>query len=259
MPGTFRAIDLGSYTTSCPADEATLLMDGSYRADGTRRGVIVCHSAGQRHHDQTLVEWWPVPRALAESGRFVCLACDFGDPTVETGPTSARYSWGNDNALLRMTEAYQFLVGHRVRAKGGPVLLVATSMGAVLALNWSLRYRDQVSGVILACPVLDLMTVYCSSGASTFGVGAAYGVRPPVGIPELSSHSPAAYAPQLSGLPIRIYASHNDPIAADAAECQAFAERVGGGQVEVIDLGSVGHWPIGTPVDDAMRFADQFA
>jgi pimeloyl-ACP methyl ester carboxylesterase len=159
---------------------------------------------------------------------------------------------------MRMTEAHRFLLGPCVRAKAGPVLVVASSMGAVLGLNWTLRHRDQVCGVVLACPVLDLTSLYDTDRGDAFNVGAAYGVTPPSKIPELADHSPAEYASELCGLPIRIYASRNDPVAADTAECLDFAVRVGGAQIEVADLGAAGHWPVGTPIDDVLEFTARF-
>lgn len=198
--------------------------------------------------------WWPVPRGLAESGKFVCLACDFGDPDVAAGPTSGTHSWGNDNALSRMSDAYELLLGPSVRAKAGPVLLAGSSMGAVVALNWALRHREHVCAVILACPVLDLNAMY-AAGPESASIGAAYGVSLPAPLPEVASHSPVEYAPDLAGLPIRIYASSNDPIAATTSSCLEFADRVGGGNVNVVDLGDVGHWPVGTPIEDALAFA----
>jgi pimeloyl-ACP methyl ester carboxylesterase len=258
--GPFRAIRLGPYTNDGENDGASLLVDDSYCPDGTRRGVLVCHSAGQSHDDQIRPEWWPIPRGLAETGRFVCLACDFGDSTVEYGPTSGRYSWGNEHAIARMSEAYRYLIGKEGGAKKGPIVVAATSMGAVLGLNWTMRYRHNVCAVILACPVLDLAALYTRTGdEDLLHIGAAYGVRPPVPIPQLPACSPVMYAAKLRGIPIRIYASSDDTIAADTSSCREFATRVGGDDIEVRDLGAVGHWPIETPLDDALRFAGRFA
>lgn len=190
----------------------------------------------------------------------MCLACDFGDPAVHQGPTSGPYSWGNDNALECMTDAYRFLLSPELCAKEGPVLVVGTSMGALVGLNWTLRHRDLVAGVILACPVLDLARLYRSDAPDTVAsVAAAYGVEQPSALPEIGSHSPWEYAPLLKGLPIRIYSSRDDPIADDTSACRAFAERVGGNEVSVVDLGLAGHWPIDTPVEDALGFAVRFS
>lgn len=258
--GHFRAIPLGSYTGDGENDGATLLVDDSYRPDGTRRGVLVCHSAGQSHDDQVRPEWWPVPRGLAETGRFVCLASDFGDPTVEFGQTSGRYSWGNAHAVARMSEGYRYLVGPKGGAKAGRIVIAATSMGAVLGLNWTIRHRHNVCAVVLACPVLDLAALYARCGdQDLLHIGAAYGVRPPAPIPQLRAYSPVMYASELRGIPIQIYASSDDAVAADTSSCREFAARVGGDGIEVRDLGAVGHWPVNTPLDDVLRFAGRFA
>ncbi len=242
MGAALRTTEVGPYRLDCPIDGATVLADESYRHDGTRPGALVCHSAGQRHHQQAVAEWWPVPRALAESGMCVCLACDLGDPTVEQGPTSAAYSWGNDNALRCLSAAHRFLAAPVVGARPGRTLVVGTSMGALLGLNWALRHRDLVGGMILACPVLDLAAV--ARGPMAQSVAAAYGVADPAQLYGHTHHCPVAYAPRLAGLPIRLYASRDDPVAADTRACEAFASSVGGDAIDVVDLGPSGHWPI---------------
>lgn len=254
MASRLSVVTVGPYRPAVPADGATLITGGSQRPDGTRRGVLICHSAGQRHHQQAMVEWWPVPAALAASGSFACLACDLGDPDVEVGPTSAAYSWGNDHALSCVSQAYDFLLGPAVGARPGRVLLAGTSMGALLALNWAVRNRDLVAGAILACPVLDLGAVRHHADLAA-GVLAAYPSDPGGPAADLTRHSPIEYARELAGLPIRIYASRNDTVAADTQSCEAFAGQVGGGAIGVVDLGEVGHWPVGTPTDDALAFA----
>ncbi len=238
---------------------------GTLRRSKPRRAVIVCHSAGQRHTDQAQAAWWPVPRALAATGRFMCLAGDFGDPTVDLGPVSSRYSWGNDNAIESVSRAYDWLQSPSSGAKQGKVLLAATSMGAVLALNWALnwaiRYRSAVAAVILGCPVLDLEDVYANDkGGLGPSIAAAYGVIYPRSLPEIQTHSPARYPADLAGIPIKIYASSDDPIASDTPFCNTWAKAVGsGGLVSVFDLGAVQHWPVSTPVKDALEFSRIFA
>ena len=232
------------------------MTDGSGRPGITKGGVLICHSAGQRHYEQHLAEWWPVPRALAESGRYICLACDLGDPMATFGPTSAGYSWGNENSLERMSDAYRFLMGPKVRARAGPILLVGTSMGALTALNWVLRHRELVAGIILGCPVLDIEALYGSNaGGLSASIAQAHGVSWPAELPDLSSHCPTLYAAALSALPMRIYASSNDPIASNTGRCLEFAAGIPDSLIEVVDLGPVGHSPTDTPVNDALSFA----
>jgi predicted alpha/beta hydrolase family esterase len=252
VPDALRAVEVGPYRPEMPRDGATLLADASFRPDRTRPGVLVCHPADQRHFQQEVAEWWPVPRSLATSGRAVCLACDLGDPDVERGPTSAAQSWGNDYSLVCLSAAYHYLTG-TVGARRGPTLLAGTSMGAVVALNWAVRNRALVAGILIACPVLDLGAA--ARGPLAEGILAAYHVRRPAGLDRLTTYSPMAYAHELAGLPIRIYASRDDPLAANTEQCRAFAKRVGGTTVEVVDLGPAGHWPVSTPVDDALNFA----
>jgi acetyl esterase/lipase len=155
-----------------------------------------------------------------------------------------------------MSEAYDLLCGPRVGARSGAAIVVGTSMGALVGLNWALRHRELVHSVILGCPVLDLMALYKQDrfGTST-SIAAAYGVKPPALPPGLATHSPVEYATQLAGIPILVYASSDDPIADDTAACGQFRDRVGGDQIEVHDLGRAGHWPIDTPVGEALEFA----
>lgn len=216
----------------------------------------MCHSAGQRAAAQAAVDWWPVPVALAATGRFVCVACDFGDPTVELGPTSAAFSWGNDHALGLVDEAVELVAGPRVGASAGPVVLAATSMGALVALGWARRRPSDVAGVLLGCPVLELRGLYESDRAGlAASVASAFGVAMGEALPDLATHDPAAYGGELQGLDVRIYASADDPVASDTGACRRWAAQATGSDVSVVDLGPCGHWPRGTPVDDAVAFA----
>ncbi len=249
-------VTVTGHSASEPGDGATLLT-GARPTPPERRvpGVVVCHPAGQSHRDQHRAGWWPVPRALALSGDFVCLACDLGDGRQVTGVRSGPHSWGNDYSLARLDDAVDFLQSRRGGARPGPVLLAATSMGAVVALNWARRHRAAVAGVLLGCPVLDLELAYREDrGGLGASIAAAYGVRAPAPLPDPDTHSPARYAADLAGLPIRIYATGDDPVASDAGRCRQWAESVGD-TVSVIDLGPGGHSPVQTPVADALRFA----
>jgi pimeloyl-ACP methyl ester carboxylesterase len=96
----------------------------------------------------------------------------------------------------------------------------------------------------------------CSTGAAvTQGYGAslvtAYGNTWPTLLSgaQLAANSPAAWAATAGGLtvPVKIWASDNDPIASSTAACQAFAGAVaaaGGGNVTPVvqSLGAVGHY-----------------
>ena len=175
------------------------------------------------------------------------------------GETSAGYSWGNDHALACLSAANDLLESAQVGATGGLVVLAGVSMGAVLALNWALRHRHHVAAVLLGCPVLDLEELYRGDrGGLSRTVAAAYGVPPGHALPGLDDHDPWRYAPVLGGLPIRIYASADDPVASDTDACRRWAEIVGGDAVSVVDLGPAGHSPRLTPVDDAVAFAARF-
>lgn len=249
-------VELGAYRASCPADRALLIADDQWRPGARRRAVVVCHSAGQGAADQDRAEWWPVPVVLAGSGDYVCLACDLGDPTRPAGPQSAGFSWGSEAAVSALDDVVALVRDERVGADGGPVLLAATSMGALVALGWARRHPGEVAGILLGCPVLALEDLYRSPTAGLAeSVAAAFGVDPGDELPGLDQHDPWRYAADLAGLPIRVYASADDPIASDTETCRRWAARVGGPGVSVVDLGACGHWPRDTPAGDALAFA----
>ena len=244
------------YSADEPRDGATLMR--AERSAPAGLGVMVCHPAGQTHADQVRPEWWPVPRALALDGDFVCLACDLGDGRRQTGVTSGPHSWGNDYSLHRMDDAVAFIRGPDGPARDGPLLIAGTSMGALIALNWARLHRSEVAAVVLACPVLDLERTYRDDrGGLGASIAAAYGVRSPAPLPDLVAHSPVRYAADLAGLPVRLYATADDPIASDVSHCREWARTVGD-SVGVVDLGAGGHSPAATPVGDALAFASRF-
>jgi hypothetical protein len=232
-----------------------MLSTGTHESGPAPVGVLVCHPAGQRGLEQVATGWWPVPRALAATGEFVCLACDFGDGTAPLGPRSGPYSWGNEHALAQMSRAWEFLADPRVGARRGRIVVAGTSMGALLALKWARRHRSAVAALVLGCPVLDLDDVYRNDkGGLRVGVAAAYGIEPGEALPGSATVAPADLASELAGLPIRIYASDDDPVASDTQRCRTWARTVGEGSVSVVGLGPSGHWPVGTPSEDAVAF-----
>lgn len=260
--GGVEIVELGRYSIAEPNDEAVLMRAAAGPSTG-QAGVLVCHAAGQRADEQSESGWWPVPMALARSGRFVCLACDLGNGTETRGLASGPQSWGSDHAVGQLSEARELLRDPRVRASGEEVVVAATSMGALVALNWVRRRPQSVAAVLLGCPVLDLEAVYWNDkGGLRDYVAAAHGIRPTAD-PEsvsriLGDRSPVQFAADLEGVPMRLYASSDDPIGSDTERCVDWVKTVGGDAASVIDLGATGHWPVGTPADDAVAFASRF-
>jgi pimeloyl-ACP methyl ester carboxylesterase len=162
-----------------------------------------------------------------------------------------------------VSEARELLNDPRVRASREGVVVAATSMGALVGLNWVRRHRQSVVAVLLACPVLDLEDVYWNNkGGFRQKIAAAHDIKPTAD-PEsasrvLGERSPVQFAKELEGIPMRLYASSDDQVASDTERCIDWVKEVGGGAGSVLDLGAAGHWPVATPADDAVAFASRF-
>jgi alpha-beta hydrolase superfamily lysophospholipase len=203
------------------------MMPGDYLRDGSKRGVIFGHSrSGDATHLVTSSQ--QLFRHLEEQLRLPMLGADFGGPE----------NWGNPVAITRVGQAFTYLQSSAVGASTEPVILMAQSMGAVTVLNWARANLASVAAAVLFLPVVDLSDVVGDGGYLATSINSAYSggwLEATYG----AVHNPATYAASLSGLPIQIWHTSDDPIVSPAT-VTAFAQSVGS-SVEVHSLGAMGH------------------
>ena len=196
-----------------------------------RRGVLFSHGWG------AAVTAWS-PQQYTDRG-YPLFAGDLG-----ASLTSA----GNDDSITATGAAWTYM---KTTAGGGvktdKVLLLAASSGCLNVLNWAIQNPTLVQAIALVIPVLDLDDIYQNNkGGFRAGIGTAYGVTYPTAIPNLATHSPVAYSnanKALLAMPIKIWASDDDPIASATTASQTWATSVNGqgGNVTVTSMGAIGH------------------
>lgn len=204
---------------------------------GTRYGVIFGHGVGQggdnfvRNPGSLTDKLW----ALADAG-YPVMTADL------SAATYAGANWGNTDHIAAVGAAYTYLTTAG-EAKPGRVFVFGSSMGT-LALNWVRQNKALVAAFAASIPVLDPNDIYVNDKAGhRVTLEAAWAVTYPAPL----TATPALYQPvyyaagDLSGLPVRLWPSANDPIASPTAQCQTWD---GAGAVKTVtDLGNVGHDP----------------
>lgn len=239
------------------ASEGSLLAaTRRYKADGTKRLCLFSHGASGTAQTAiaTALNHLPRTTAIVDAG-YALASFDYGVPTVSSGPTSGPRHFGCDNAITACGTAITFAQtaptnGNFVAGFGaaaGAYVALAFSMGALLLLNYLVSLANPAavcSAVVLGIPLLDLNDAYQNDkGGERASIGAAHGVTYPTAIPNLATHSPAAFSGANKAkltMPISIFAASDDPVASNTAACQTWAATVGS-NVTVTDLGAVGH------------------
>jgi hypothetical protein len=225
------------------------LLPKNYRADGSLRGVIYCHGAGDAAFSGSLNEG-TVPSVrnivLTVASRLPVLSCDLG----------GQHTWGNDTSLARLTEAKAYLQG-ALGAKSGPVALLALSMGHLTAMNWAAQNLSDVACVAGIIPCCDLDDIYSNDrgGFATFIDGAYGGVYVPEA--EQAVHNPAtiAAAGGFAGLRHKTWYGAGDTVAL-ASTATALSAAIGGtsSAVQAATTGHVDATVAAIPADDVLDF-----
>lgn len=226
----FSSYGKGRYA---PSEAHVLIAPGNYIPNGKIPGVLWAHGAGGNaiSAKDPSFKYRYDPFGLY----FPTLACDFG-----TNPSNM----GNDDAIASVSPAKAYLQSSTSEcfAKVGSVFLVGSSMGALTCLNWARQNVSSVKAIALFIPALDLDDIYQNDKAGLRNdIETAYGITYPTPIPNLNTHSPVAYPADVAGIPIRIWASDDDPWGSATAVCQAWSTAVGGSTVTVFSVGSVQH------------------
>lgn len=215
--------------------------DRSYVPNGTRRGIVWCHGSLQ---NATSVR----PEAFAAAGY----------PVITADLCAAAYSlrnWANDDHIDAIGDAVTYLTG-TLGAKTDKVCLYGVSMGAAGALAWARANLSSVAACTVVLPVLDIDDIYQNDKNSLrASIGTAYGVTYPTSLGDLSTHAPVSFgASDLAGLPLKMWASSDDPIASTTASCTSWDGK--GATKTVVDLGAVAHDGSSISYADVVAFFD---
>lgn len=235
----------GTATTRGSATEVyTRVQTLLAKPDATRPGIVYCHSVGN-DASQAIATGYvdQVTHALALAGYIV-----YGGDMGGTAP------WGNDASQAAVgtgkTNVQATATGG---AKSGKIGLLATSMGALSALNWARANPTLVACIGLMIPVVDLayehdnnVNGYAAAIEIAYTNLAGYTAA-------VTTHDPmqntAAHA---SGPPIKMWRSTDDAVAVTARQ-DAFAAAVGS-NCQVSSLGAAGHFPQTVPPAEVVSF-----
>lgn len=138
--------------------------------------------------------------------------------------------WGN--ATIRSNISTLVTNAQATHFKSGKVHLLGASAGGLSVLNWAKANPTLVQSIVLLIPVVDVQAVH-SENRSGFAsaINTAHGGAPP------DADNPADYAADLSGVPIKLFYSTNDPVTTEA-ESLAFIAASG---AEGVSMGAQGH------------------
>lgn len=199
------------------------LIVGTMKSDlgGQARGIIFCHGSGQSAQPLALEMhylWDMLGR------RAVVHVGDLGGQT-----------WGSDTAVARIKLARAEL---RRRGVDGPIALVGLSMGSCNALNYAIRYPDEIACLALTIPVTDLVATRADPTFTSVWpeIDAIYGAPPSA---NYTGHNPIDFVDDLpADMPVKVWYAPNDPIVKVATVNAFLAARP---QTESRSMGNVGH------------------
>lgn len=227
-----------------------LWLPHGYKRDGTKRGVIFCHGAGELCAAPLN---YPGAGKQAEASLLQQVASIY--PTIihdagtfGSGGVLDSDSWGSTNAQAETDLAINRLIAAGGGgALNGPVLFIGFSMGHVLALNYaqaSAGNRARVKAIVGVLPVNDLDDIRDNNrGGFQASISTAWNRAPwtAPGTPALpAAANPALPANQTRWLdvPQRLYYASDDAICTPAtvATMQANVPII-----STVNLGVGGH------------------
>jgi pimeloyl-ACP methyl ester carboxylesterase len=170
MPPSGYMASMG-YNVVRASEWHTFVLPKNWQRDGSKRGVIYCHGAGQ---DARAAAGWDKaqPNTPATNQRLLAgkiAAAGFPLVAIDAGLDA----WGNDTAITAMGQAQTYLQG-ALGAKAGKILMLGVSMGNLTALNYTRQNRALVAAVVGIMPLSDLNHYFVNSGNAA-SVNAAYG------------------------------------------------------------------------------------
>jgi len=204
-----NSVVLGTgYSSAVPTEEQAYRTRADYKGDGTKTGIICCHSGGGR------AATTPYPTASIGSAypRLQMWLADCGWPIVT--PDLGGDPCGNDTGTARVEEARTFLQAAPRSAKPGPVVMLGYSEGGHIAMKYALDHPDNVAAMVLlqpACDPQDIVTNNRGGFASLLNAAYAGGYS---NATYGAAHNPTIFAPTLAaeGIPTYIAYASDDTI-----------------------------------------------
>lgn len=183
----------------------------SYRRDGTVRGVVYCHGAGQDAFvPMSRLASGPVGTLFGQQPLICELARNFPVACCDLGGSQ---TWSSDAAINAVTAAVAWL---KDPAKGGAktdkVYLVGVSMGNLAAMGWARTHVADVAAICSLIPVSDLNDIVANNrGGFAGNVNAALGHVYNEGA-DGPTRNPTNYGAALAGIPTRLYYAGSDTV-----------------------------------------------
>ena len=209
----------------------------AFKASSSRTGIV--HSGGRGSNETG-------PLSDQYNGPINSFLADCGYPSIAVSPGT---TWGNDTIQASLTAAknagqasYGFASG-KVYLRGG-------SMGALNVLNWTVNNPTLVKAMVLTTPVTDLAYMHDNNiGGWATEIETAYGGLAAYQA-ALATHNPAQNTASLTGIPILVCYSTDDPYI-PPSQAQSFAATVGG---TAVSMGAVGHSVQGLAAEQVSNF-----
>lgn len=216
---------------------------------GVNRGALVCLGAGAN-----VTALFTDPGGTDDYARAHV-------PNVTGNLAANLLHFGNDTAITGLANLWT----HATTQQGfrtDKFALIGGSMGALVGLNYLVSLANPASVcacAVLAIPPLDLDAIYQSdAGGYRSDIETAYSITHPTAIPNLATHSPAAYSGANKAkltMPIRIWASDDDTIASTTTQCETWAATLP--DCDVISMGNLGHTDNTDYIPDRVAFVTE--
>lgn len=176
-----------------------------------------------------------------------------GVPCI-TSDQAGTSSWSNAAAVGTVGNALTY-AGARLGSRSDKAVLFGTSMGSLLALNYTQMNPSKVLAVAVMLPIPDLEWVHDNGPApipanieTAFGGLAAYNAAK-------AGYNPMNHTANFAGVPVRMWYSDDDPTAVPERAI-AFATATG---ATIESLGAVGHTLTGIDADAVADWLAEFA
>ncbi len=191
-----------------------------------KKAAVWCHGNNGTQHGDYSSYGTSVFHPIAQT--HALMVSDLGGST-----------FGNDLGILRLGQALDYL--ENTWNMEAPFTVVAASMGASVALNYTARHPERIKALALIIPAIDFSTAEPGNPALT-NLNLAY---PPAYDEEThGAYNPINQVDDLpEDLPIHIWYSSNDPVALPSAVEEFLSLRP---QTESTILGALGHSGVAT-------------
>lgn len=186
-----------------------------------RRGLVFCHGSGALSGD-VLVSSRVLLGELASNA------------TVHVGDLGGQ-TWGNDTVITRIQQAIDLLTGTYGCTK---IALVGASMGGLNALNYIVRYSNQLQCAALLIPATDIVSLRSNSYLTTrwTEIDSIYGAPPSA---NYTGHNPIDFVNSIpSDFHMKIWWSTDDPLVYPSTVTAFLTARP---QTESMSMGAVSH------------------